>query len=444
MNKCIELFCVNENSEFPTFNYFYDFSNTIKNHKFIKVIQNSFSQNGNPLVAFEIGNGPKVIGLTAGAHADEPIGVLTLKYFIETITKRSEFEKLLEKYTFIIHPLVDPDGYKLNTKWFTNPIKYENYYLNNFRNNNPTHDCEHGIPFQSGQSIRPEMKFVKENLDLFKNRFDYYVTLHSSHILPGACFVFDQNNKNVSLREKITTLCENYQLPMMDYKVQGEDTLTYLGPGFIGGPNVSKMLEQYKNQPEVLSQIKMTTYEYAQEFCGAKTAFISELPIWLSSGFDDYTDSNMTMNEYMEKSFLEKKEYMKNLEDIKKMIDKFNSDENNIWIKTINTSLSRGPAHLRESEKKLGSYEGFAQGMLVSELTVQKIESKMKLLKYGIKALEENADASSIVNDWLSEFNQNVKIYERQLNLVQLSIKTQVEIQLGLIFSGIENLENLV
>jgi hypothetical protein len=152
----------------------------------------------------------------------------------------------------------------------------------------------------------------------------------------------------------------------------------------------------------------------------------------------------MTMNEYMEKSFLEKKEYMKNLEDIKKMIDKFNSDENNIWIKTINTSLSRGPAHLRESEKKLGSYEGFAQGMLVSELTVQKIESKMKLLKYGIKALEENAEASSIVNDWLSEFNQNVKIYERQLNLVQLSIKTQVEIQLGLIFSGIENLENLV
>jgi hypothetical protein len=75
-------------------------------------------------------------------------------------------------------------------------------------------------------------------------------------------------------------------------------------------------------------------------------------------------------------------------------------DEHNLWIKTIKTSLSNGPAHLIEFEKKLGSYEGFAQGMLVSEMSVQKIESRMKLLKYGIKALEEKPEASSIVNDW--------------------------------------------
>lgn len=444
MKTIIDLFEVKEDSHFPTTNCFEKLSKQLKDNEKVKIFNNGTSQNGKSLIAFAIGKGKKVIGVTAGAHADEPIGVLTLKYFIQGIINNSQFNNLLDNYTFLCHPLVDPDGYNLNSKWFTNPIEYTNYFLNNYRNNNPALDCEHGMPIQEGQSIRPEMEFIKENLNKYKDRFEYYVTLHSSHVLPGACFVFDQDNKNQQLRDTITLLCKEYNLPMMDYKVQGEGTMTYLGPGFIGAPNVSMMLEKYKNQPEILSQIKMTTYEYAQSVCGAKTAFISELPIWLSSGFDNYEYSNISMNEFMEQSFKEQKKYVQQLKEVKNIINEFTDDETNIWLKTLSTSIKRGEAHLQDEEKRLGTHEGFAQEMLISELEVQEIEFEAKALRFAIKTLENVPNAKKVVSDFQNKFNEKISIYERKMKLNQLSIKTQVEIQLGLIFSGIENLKALM
>lgn len=436
MSNLIQKFNVQESAPFPAVDTFIKLAEELKNDSRVKIYSNGKSELGKTLIAFEIGRGEKVIGLTAGAHADEPIGVLTLSFFIKRILQNDDFETLLDEYTFICHPLVDPDGYELNSKWFTNPLEYKKYFLHNFRNNNPARDCEHGIPFQEGQSARSEMIFVKENLDRYKNRFQYYVTLHSSHVLPGACFVFDQDNKDTKLRDAITELCKEYKLPMMDYKVQGEDTMTYLGPGFIGAPNVSMMLEKYKNQPEILKQIKMTTYEYAQSVCGAKTAFISELPIWLSTGMDNYNDSNVTMNDFMKQSFLIQKVYFNRLKEIKELVNPYTASDNKV-MDSLNTALMRGEGHLKDEEQRLGSYEGYAQEMLISEAKFSSLEFELKALKYGIKILENNPDACELTNKFQKEYDEKAVAYEKGMGLKQLSIKTQVEIQLGLIFSGL-------
>lgn len=437
MKDLIKKFNVQENAQFPAVDDFIKLAEEIKNDSRVKIYSDGKSESGKTLIAIEVGNGEKVVGLTAGAHADEPIGVLTLSYFIKGILKNDDFQYLLEQYTFICHPLVDPDGYQLNSIWFTNPLEYKTYFLHNFRNNNPALDCEHGIPFQDGQAARSEMIFVKENLDRYKNRFQYYVTLHSSHVLPGACFVFDQNNTDQGLRTSITKLCKEYELPMMDYKVQGEDTMTYLGPGFIGAPNVSMMLEKYKSQPEILKQIKMTTYEYAQNMCGAKTAFISELPIWLSEGMDNYNDSNVTMNDFMKQSYLDQKKYFNRLQEIKELVTPYVAEKNKV-MDSLNTSLMRGEGHLKDEEQRLGSYEGYAQEMLISESKFSALEFELKALKYGIKIIENNLDAIEIRNKLLGEYEEKVSAFENGMGLKQLSIRTQVEIQLGLIFSGLE------
>lgn len=443
MKDLIKLFDVQENCSFPGVNDFIRLTDDLARDSRVKVLSGGKSRQGKDLVAFAVGTGSKVIGVTAGAHADEPIGVLTLKYFLQGILL-TPFEKLLQEFTFLCHPLVDPDGYELNSIWFSNPLSFKNYWLNNYRNNKPTEDCEHGMPFQDGQVARPEMVFIKNNLDLFGRRCEYYVTLHSSHILPGACFVCDENQSDPEVRQTIVNLCQSYQLPLMDYKVQGDNTMTYLGPGFIGAPTVRSMLDHYKNQPEIMKQIKMTTYEYAQAYCGAKSAFISELPIWIANGMDDYSDSKMTMNEFKKISLEHSKKYLSDLVEIEKEIAPLNPSIENPWYSSLKMAIQRGTMALQDEEANLGSYPGFAQVLEVKEHDNVANEQQCKTLKYAIKSLEGVSGAEKIVEKYRRMFDLAFEKYEKQANLTQLSIKTQVEIQLGLIFSGISNVKELL
>lgn len=431
---------VNENCQFPAWDYFLKLADNLKDNRDVKVFRNHKSVQGRELVAFAIGHGDKVIGVTSGAHSDEPIGVLTQVFFINSLL--NEHKQLLSEYTFLCHPLVDPDGYVLNSKWFKNPLNYQEYYLNNYRNNKPSEDCEHGIPFQDNQEARPEMLFVKSNIDRYLGKFEYYVTLHSSHVLPGACFVFDKDHSDVNLRESITQICKKYDLPLMDYKAQGDDTMTYLGPGFIGAPTVGSMLEHYKNQPEILKQIKMTTYEYAQTFGGAKSAFISELPIWImTGGFDDYSDSKMTMNELKEKHFNISNEYYNKLVLLDKEIANFQPDNSNPWYSSLQMALKLGRLILEDEKQKIGTYNGYAQILEVKELEVAEFENNTKMAKYALMSITDKPETNEIRkhrDHYNKIFSENIKIQEKILGLTNVSVKTQVEIQLGLILSGIK------
>lgn len=440
MKQVIEQFRVVAEASFPSVDAFQLLAEKYRGRPGVTLLEGARSRQGKPLVAFVIGNGERVVGVTSGAHADEPIGVLTSYNLIQGLVEDERFAGLLKRYTFVCHPLVDPDGYELNSAWFSNPLKFSSYYLDNFRNNHIAEDCEHGIPFQAGQAARPEMLFVKENLDKFRGRFEYYVTLHSSHILPGACFVFDRDHRDEELRAAITELCGAYQLPLMDYKIKGDETMAYLGPGFIGAPNVAQVLERYKDQPEILAKVKMTTYEYAQVVCGAKSAFISELPIWVSEANANYADSSMSMNELKARELEFHREYHAGLVRLEGELSSVRPSEENPWYRAFLESLKRIATHIAGEEAKAGSYEGYAQELEVYELGNQATENAARLLKFAIKSVEGIPAAEAFRQENLAEFFRVIAEYERNMQLRQLSIKTQVEIQLGLIFSAIPEL----
>lgn len=439
INSFLENFKVTENIAFPEANYFSELSKSLlkQNNNSLRIFNQHRSRSGRPLTAFAIGEGHEVIGVTAGAHADEPIGVLTQYYLIDNLLNNDDLKDFLKRYTFLLHPLVDPDGYELNSVWFKNPLNYRDCFLHNYRNNHFAEDCEHGIPFQEGQTARPEMLFVKENLDRYCGKINYYVTLHSTHVIPGACFVFDRDHNDVNLRNFIAKLCKSYELPLMDYKMRGEDTVSYLGPGFLGAPEVAQLLNHYKNQPEVSRHLKMSTYEYAKTHCGAESAFISELPLWINEGYDDYSDSAMTLKEYKTRQFENKKIYFQKLNEIDRDLARFSIPAENIWFSSLKTALHRLKNYLPNEEAKLNSYEGFAQMLDVKELETQGPENTSRALKYAIKSTENILSAQSFRSEMEQQFNAALSEHQNKMNLRQLPLKTQIEIQLGLIFSGI-------
>ena len=100
-------------------------------------------------------------------------------------------------------------------------------------------------------------------------------------------------------------------------------------------------------------------------------------------------------------------------------------------------ALKRGKLMLQDKESKLGTYEGLAQVLEVRELSLNNFENQMKAYKSAIKSIEGLEGSADLVKKYHALFSTNLAEYEKIVSLKTLSIKTQVEVQLGLIFSGL-------
>lgn len=58
---------------------------------------------------------------------------------------------------------------------------------------------------------------------------------------------------------------------------RGQFGIERLAAGFLAAPSMAKMTESINN-PEIVNQIRMPTYEYVEQFCGAPFCLIFELP----------------------------------------------------------------------------------------------------------------------------------------------------------------------
>jgi len=411
----------------------------------IQSMQNVFvdtsaqSRQGLPLLFCAIGKGPKVIGVSSGAHSDEPVGIATTYNFIRQLTSSSHFEDLLNQFTFAIFPMLDPDGSALNQKW-ARDLTYKSYFLNHYRNNQPAEDCEHGIPVADSQEIRPEVAFFKKNIDRYKGRIEYYVTLHTTHVLGGSLFVVDRDFQDKDAIAGLTRLCESHQLPIWDYRPQGDATLTYIAPGFIGAPSVESYAVQYKNAPQILAMLKMSTYEYVLRRCGGKFALIAELPMFLAGGdFVSLEEVEVSLMELKRRELeANRTVHQQRIQDLE-MIRSFTPDPSNPWYQSALFSTKMAPEKISNEEGNLSKYAGLkaqrCDVALFEQLTP--IDHALKRHRMFIKCLQENPRASGLVNEHQQAFDSLFQEYERQFPLIPVPLKKQVEIQTGMILQGV-------
>lgn len=411
---------------------------SIRGKKDVFVDTTGFSREGRQLLFCTIGRGPKVIGVTSGAHSDEPVGIATTYKFIRELTSSSHFDELLNNFTFAIFPMLDPDGSALNEAW-AKDLTYKSYFLNNYRNNQPSEDCEHGIPVSETQEIRPEVAFFKKNIDRYKGRIEYYVTLHTTHVLGGSLFVVDRDFQNQKVIAGLSHLCEAHQLPIWDYKPKGDATLTYIAPGFIGAPSVESYAEEYKNAPQILAMMKMSTYEYVLRKCGGKFGLISELPMFLAGGdFISLEDVNVPLIDLKRRGLeIDRAVHQQRIQDMD-IIKSYNPDQKNPWYKSALFTLKVAPEGMANEESNLPRYEG-EKAQKCDVTTFEKltpIENQLKRHRLFIKCLEGNQKASQLVQEHQKAFDSLFEKYENSFQLVPVSVKKQVEIQTGMILQG--------
>ncbi|MBU4032008.1 MAG: hypothetical protein KKD98_04325, partial [Candidatus Thermoplasmatota archaeon] len=77
---------------------------------------------GEPITTLEIGHGPRTAVMIGVPHSDEPLGSLGSIYFARWLATHPEHEYL--GWRWVIIPVLERDGMKLNEGWFNNHSTY--------------------------------------------------------------------------------------------------------------------------------------------------------------------------------------------------------------------------------------------------------------------------------------------------------------------------------
>jgi hypothetical protein len=400
------------------------------------------SRQGRELLFCAIGTGAKVIGVTSGAHADEPVGIATSANLIRELTSKDRHQSLLSEFTFAIFPMLDPDGSALNERW-ANDCSYRSYFLHHYRNNQPAEDCEHGIPIAEGQEIRPEVAFFKRNIDRYKSRIQFYVTLHTTHVLGGSLFVVDREFQDQRIIAGLSRLCADLDLPVWDYKPEGDATLTYIAPGFIGAPSVSSYAEEYKNSPSLLAMLRMSTYEYVLRHCGGHFGLISELPMQIASGDVVSLAKSEIPAVEVKRRMLENLRIVHEQQSLDlKMIEQFDPDPQNPWLRSASFASGMMPERIANDEANLEKLTGLKADVcdVASVEKLMPLERELNRHRLFIKALERNAKAAHLVQEHQLAFDSLFPKYTHTYGLSPVPILKQVMIQTGMILQGLLSL----
>lgn len=397
------------------------------------------SRNGRPILCAKVGHGPKVVCVTGGAHSDEPVGSVTCQELVRMLVTHADFAPLLQTHTFLVHPMLDPDGAAINEKWTRQAFDYRSFLLHGFRNNHPSEDCEHGVPLQATQTARPEISAFLKNVSNVDGNFVCYFTLHTTHRLGGSLFVVTSKDLSPVFQRYIAKMCDAEGVPVTCLDLRGEDGMLLLEPGFIVAPRVSDLAKKYADREDILAQIKMTTYEYMETVKGAPVSIISELPSVIDARLDDLNLTDLPLFEVKKQLHEAKVSGLEPWRTAIAKLESFGLDEKSIWLKQAKFRVKmRSSMNFDEGEEQQACKNQKAFVFERVDLLEEPLLDRLELAKYEYNALAELPGAEKHRIEALERFNACYEELFSQVTLEPVTLETQVRIQLKLIFAGLQ------
>ncbi len=389
------------------------------------------------LICVRVGRGARVIAVTGGAHSDEPAGSATCLALTRNLLENPAFSDLLRRFTFLIHPMVDPDGAARNARWSLEPYEYRRFLMHNYRNNDMGEDCEHGMPVSAGQEIRPEMAFLARNAREHKGRIDFYITLHTTHRLGGGLFLISEQAEDEARMAALASACEAHELPIADLDTHGEQGVEYVRPGFLRLPSMAKLAEHYQDQPEILARMKMTTYEFMERECGCPFALISELPSMVDERMRATGETDVLVADLRRAEIELGKTHVARLPKALEELQRRGVAESNPWLRQLVVSARDGPAGLQALEKSLENLAGVrAREYDIAEHEHEEDRLQLGYHKTWIKCLEDLPGQADLLRDHMRGFDAAYESILTRMDLRTVPLETQIRIQVAMVLAG--------
>ncbi|MCH8954794.1 peptidase M14 [candidate division KSB1 bacterium] len=236
------------------------------------------SEQGRPIVAAILGNGPKTVSLIAGAHSDEPVGPEMLRTFIfQTLAQKDRFAMLFSEFKFIIVPHINPDGEAKNQAWIKKWPNIEDYLRYAFREP-PGRDVEFGYP-----DMRKENKVVADFLKAHAP-FTMHMSLHGMGFSDGGFLLIEKHwiDRTQKLREKYSQKIFDSGLKLHDHDRNGEKGFQYIGPGFTTTPEGQAMRAYFESigDEQTVALFRDSSMEFVRKLGGDPLCLVTEIPLF--------------------------------------------------------------------------------------------------------------------------------------------------------------------
>lgn len=249
------------------------------------------SEEGRPLYGVALGNGPRLVTLMAGAHADEPVGPETLRALVlgalaerDWLADGGGFADLFDRFTFRIVPHVNPDAEARNRPWIDAWPDVQ-AFLRHRRREPPGRDVEFGFPV-----MRPENRAASRFL------FDYapialHVSLHGMAFSEGPMLLIERHcvDRTEALRDGFRDAVHAAGLHLHDHDRGGDKGFDYIEPGFSTTPECETMKEHFRERGDLgtargffLSSMEMARIAgYDAERQAHPLCLVTELPLFV-------------------------------------------------------------------------------------------------------------------------------------------------------------------
>lgn len=236
------------------------------------------SREGRPIAGYRFGKGPRNVSITAGCHADEPIGPMTAQALQGHLD--ASFPELLELFTFHVVPNINPDGARRNSVWFRDPLEMHTY-LNHVSRELPGDDIEFG--FGNDGDERPEnvaaMNFFRES-----GPYAAHFSLHGLAIAEGAwCLVCRQwQERALEYMDAFAELCALTDFGQHDIDRKGEKGFHRIRKGFTTTPHSEPMKQFFLDRGDdaTAAMFKPTSMQFIRSLGGDPLCIVSELPLF--------------------------------------------------------------------------------------------------------------------------------------------------------------------
>jgi hypothetical protein len=198
-----------------------------------------------------------------------------------------------------------------------------------------------------------------------------------------------------------------------------------------------RLAERFRDHPEIISQIKMPTYEYVQHHCGARFSMISELPSILDQILRASEETDVMLVDLKRAQLESKRRHLASLTDVVEDLASLGITEEDPWFARGRFAVRFGPAGIEGEEKELPRYEGIrARQYEVNDVEVEELETELGLHRMVIKCLEGREDQARLYDEHVGHFDDKYARLEALMDYQIIPLERQVRIQTAMILAG--------
>lgn len=227
------------------------------------------SKSGEPLLMLSVGHASERVLVVGGPHPNEPVGFISILHLAHIAIRHPQ----PVQWNFI--PCIDPDGAKLNERWYETPDSIRMYHKYFYR---PpvSRQPEWAFPYGAFKSPIPETTSLMQVIDELKPTF--LCSLHNTD-LEGAHFIVNRAVEGLS--EELTAIAELNNIPI---ESRPNDTQSWptAGPSVFIMPPSDAMSSMAKAQEHQLHGESSLHYASRHGTLG----LITEVPMWIERPSD--------------------------------------------------------------------------------------------------------------------------------------------------------------